>query len=96
MMLASFDFQDMTVESESPIRLMLSNLGVHFDNSIHESNRAVDVNGNLIKFKDQPEGIGVWVFSPRSLVDLLAEPNLPKLSIDVQNVADFSFLFNGN
>jgi len=94
-MLASFDFQDMILESESPIRLMLSNLGVKFDNSVHESKRALDTNGNLVNFKDEPDGLSFWVFSPRSLVDLLAEPDLPKLSMNVLNVKDFNPELNG-
>jgi beta-galactosidase len=55
----------------------------------------VDVNGNLIKFKDESEGISFWVFSPRSLVDLLAEPDLPKLSMNALNVKDFNLELNG-
>ena len=92
--LASFNFEDMPVESETPIRLMLANLGVKFDNSIHESKRAVDVNGNIIGFKDDPDGISFWMFSPRSLTDLLSEPDIPKLSLKIQNVKNFKIKLN--
>jgi len=95
-MITSFDFNDMPIESESPIRLMLTNLGIQFDNSIYENKRAVDVNGNLIKFKEDANGISFWVFSPRSLIDLLAEPDMPKLSLEIREVADFNFVLNGD
>jgi hypothetical protein len=95
-MIASFDFKDMPIESESPIRLMLTNLGIQFDNSIYENKRAVDLNGNLIKFKEDADGISFWVFSPRSLVDLLAEPDMPKLSLEIKEVANFNFILNGD
>jgi beta-galactosidase len=95
-MIASFDFKDMSIESESPIRLMLTNLGIQFDNSIYENKRAVDLNGKLIKFKEDADGISFWVFSPRSLVDLLAEPDMPKLSLEIKEAANFSFVLNGD
>jgi len=94
-LLSSFDFQDNTIESETAIRLMLLNMGVQYDNSIHENKRAVDENGNLIKFKDEPEDISFWVFIPRSLEDLLAEPDMPKLSLDIQDAKDFTLGLNG-
>jgi beta-galactosidase len=84
----------MPVESETPIRLMLANLGVKFDNSIHESKRAVDVNGNVIRFKEDPDGISFWMFSPRSLTDLLSEPDIPKLSLKIQNAKNFKIKLN--
>lgn len=95
-MIASFDFKDMPIESESPIRLMLTNLGIQFDNSIYENKRAIDLNGNLIKFKEDADGISFWVFSPRSLVDLLAEPDMPTLSLEIKEVANFNFILNGD
>lgn len=95
-LLSSFDFRDMSVESESPIRLMLTNLGVKFDNSVYESKRAVDAAGNVIRFKEEPDGISFWVFSPRSLVDLLAEPNIPKLNLEIKDVVGYNFVLNND
>ncbi len=39
--------------------------------------------------------LGFWIYSPRSLVDLLAEPDMPKMDIHIDGVESLVYL-NGN
>lgn len=65
----------------------LSNLGAGFGEQTQRILTALDANGNLVNVQsDVSKGEGhmlsFWIFSPRSLTNLLAEPNMPRLDLE--------------
>lgn len=65
----------------------LSNLGARFGEQTQRILTALDTNGNLVNAQsDAQQGgertLSFWIFSPRSLTNLLAEPNMPRLDLE--------------
>jgi beta-galactosidase len=74
-------------KAEKAMRLLLANMGVSLADS--SSGKPLLKNGELtidwLKAKKEGDGVtqGFWVLSPRSLDDLLIEPNIPVVNMEV-------------
>lgn len=56
---------------------------------------AMDGNFDLSKFSDSDVFLSFWVYSPRSMVNLLVEPDMPKLDLSIEGRQNKNVYVNG-
>lgn len=89
------------------VRALLLNENPGFENfSNDQFSQDVEKKGNLKVIQTNAQGlldigdegkvtVSFWVFSPRSLVDLLVEPDMPKLDLKIEGIQNASVYVNG-
>ena len=95
LVISSLDLFSIGDAGTSMIRSFLSNTGATFNGESKYSQSAFDkqgilietlfcdADGNLITPKERAEVyLSFWIFSPRSLINLLAEPNMPRMEME--------------
>ena len=73
---------------------LLKNMGASFTDAGAAHLPALDAYGVLRNYDTLKGGISFWVYSPRSLTDLLAEPDLPRLDLQLDTKSDYRILLN--
>ena len=107
--ISTIDFSPIANETSKLVSQMLANLGATFSDSKADEVKALDESGALHRIIangkpatakngkiDLPAScreFSFWVYSPRSLVDLLAEPNMPVLDMVSEGKAEL--MLNG-
>ena len=103
---STIDFSQIANETSKLVSQMLSNLGATFSDSKADEVKALDEQGSLhriiangkpatakngkIDLPASCKEFSFWVYSPRSLVDLLAEPNMPVLDMVSEGKVELS------
>ena len=89
--------------SRQAMRNVLEYWGVRLRDSAGSTNAALNVEGWLIRAMvngvltstlDAPAQVSFWVYSPRSLVNLLVEPDIPTVKLTVHGSADWQVRVN--
>jgi lysophospholipase L1-like esterase len=91
--------------SRTAMRYVLESWGIRLTDSAVGANVALNAEGRLVRGMvngqlsttfdfNAPAQIGFWVYSPRSLVNLLVEPDMPTLKLTVSGSDDWRISVN--
>jgi beta-galactosidase len=98
--LFSIDPASLYKVSKAALRDVLEDWGVQPVDSAWNANAAIDAQGRLVRAMvngvattaldvPAPAQLGFWLYSPRSLVNLLVEPDIPTVSMAVRGSEDW-------
>lgn len=97
------------IQNREPEKMDNVHFGANFETAVEQNNNSQwkVIQSNAQGFLDfersgfnntrekQEVYLSFWLFSPRSLVNLLVEPDMPKLNMIVENRNDYSLSING-